>query len=340
MRSLSATLTQIGVGIVVAALSIGFLAPATVAANPVNSSVSAINAPHGDPCISPPAGFNPLAASDTQLLSYGLPVRPSASSSLFDQWAMAVTHAKKRGCYQRATSAAQILPHKGSLNGTNGYDWSGWVAKNQTYYAVSGQWTVPCINTSKSPSNSDVGDWVGVGGVNGSLLQTGTYWDRNLRTWKLFYEEVGSGSHTPNGPSEDSNATVSCGQTVFAEADYGQTYVSQSYYFVEDATTGAYYTNHNYFTPAFGTAEWIEEASRCNQFGDWRLLANFGYVFWIYDEAGLSYSTEQPISYWPRVQWYSSADTNPNTITAAAGPLNSNGNGFTDQFYSNGTTVC
>lgn len=172
------------------------------------------------------------------------------------------------------------MPHTPARTGQlsiNGGAWSGWEDNNQTYYAASGQWTIPCINTSHSPSGSDIGDWVGLGGEGSghNLLQAGTYWDVNSRTWNSFYEEVGTSSYTHG---VDEFAPETCGHNMFAEVDYGQTYVSQSYYFVQDLTTDAYWTNHNYFAPAFNTAEWIDEASSCKQ-GVWHMFASYGDVF-------------------------------------------------------------
>lgn len=128
MQSLSATLRRLGMAALMAILSIGLFAPAAFAAHPQQTDANATNS---SPCVSPPAGFNPLTATVTQLLSYGLPRRPSSSSSFFDQWVMVVTHAKKRGCDEHVVPSTQT-PHKGSLNASNGYNWSGWVAKNDT----------------------------------------------------------------------------------------------------------------------------------------------------------------------------------------------------------------
>lgn len=158
----------------------------------------------------------------------------------------------------------------------------------------------------------------------------------NSRTWKYFYEEVGSGSYT-NGVDEF--ATATCGHKMFGEVDYSQSYASQSYYFVQDQTTGQYWTNHNYFAPAFASAEWIDEASTCKP-GVWHKFANYGDVYWSYAGAGLSYSGEHAISYWPRTQYYASSSTNSGVTTEYAGLLNSSGNGFTDVFSQNGGTYC
>lgn len=292
-------------------------------------------------CVSPSASFNPLLASDAQLLTYGLPTRPNASSAYFTQWVMAVTHAKKRGCENHMIPSAHMLPPKhggtGQLN-FQGYNWSGWQVNDTSYHVASGQWTIPCINTVKSPSNSDVGDWVGLGGQNGAnLLQAGTYWDHTYRTWKAFYEEVGSGAHTAG---VDEFASETCGHSMYADVDYGLTFSGQSYYLVEDLTSGGYWANYNNFVPTAATAEWIEEATVCDANQDWRLLADFGDVYWTNGVAGASYSGEHGISWWSREQLYSSSKPNPNDQTALAGPLYSSGEGFTDVFRNSGASAC
>lgn len=339
MRSLTTTIGRIAMAALMATLGVALFAPAAFASHEQRTGVSMTSA---SPCVSPPAGFNPLTATDTELLYYGLPVRPSTSSSTFDQWTMAVTYAKRRGCDEHAGNATHVSHHEhpttGQLGLVIGGNWSGWEAIKQTYYAASGQWKVPCINTGNSPSNSDNGDWVGLGGEgNGNLLQAGTYWDYSSRSWWSFYEEVGSGAYTTK---PDEFANVSCGDSMFTEIDYGQSYVSQSYYFVEDVTHGAYWSNHNYFAPEFNSAEWIDESSICDSNHDWRMRADFGTIYWSYTAAGLSYSTEHSTSYWPNTQWYSTANLFDNTVTARASGLGSGGNNFTDTWATHGANYC
>lgn len=53
----------------------------------------------GDACLSPPATWDPLHASATQIASYGLPPRPPASDpTQVAQWMGVVSHAKHRVC--------------------------------------------------------------------------------------------------------------------------------------------------------------------------------------------------------------------------------------------------
>lgn len=139
MRSLGATLRHAGLAAVVATLGVGMFAPAALAASQHNTGVRTANT---SDCMSPPAGFDPLTASDAQLQVYGLPLRPDASSSLYTQWVVAVTHATKRGCEDHIFPSIEVVPHKHGRTealSTNGGNWSGWEDNNSTYYAASGQ---------------------------------------------------------------------------------------------------------------------------------------------------------------------------------------------------------
>jgi hypothetical protein len=298
---------------------------------------------NASPCVSPPAGFDPLSASDAQLLYYGLPRRPTTTGPNFDQWVMVVTHAKKRGCEAHVDTAIPAHPHVKNPLGwawQNGYNWSGWEVASNIFYTASGQWTVPCIDTSKSPTGSDISNWVGLGGDNGgNLWQAGTYWPNDKRTWYAFYEYV-----TPTGgikPQLLSNAgTIACGHHMFAEIDYGQTYSGQSYLLVEDLTNGGYWPGHVSFQPDTSTAEWMEDTSYCTS-NNWRQHADFGQVNWTYAKAGQAYSTEQPISFWPTEnRSYSTASPSDGTLTAEPGMYGSDGESFTDYWYANGKNYC
>lgn len=340
MRSLGARLHLVrllGVAAATATVSVGLFTASPVSAQ---QELPGMNALGAGPCISPPVDFNPLTASDAQLLSYGLPRRPDASSRGFAQWVTVVTHAKTRGCEEHAGSVS-ALPHTGrekaKLSDVQGYNWSGVENINETYNVAEGNWTVPCINYGQSPTNSDVGDWVGLGGEGSNLLQAGTYWDYVNRVWYSFYMEVGTGSHTPK---IDEFHTLACGHNMYAQVDYNQTFSGDSYYLVEDLSDGNYWASFNNFAPATNTAEWIDEATTCNGNLDWRMMADFGDVFWTDGLSGTSYSTLQVINYWPRKGFYSSSDKNHSVMTAFAGALNSSGSGFTDVFQANGSSNC
>jgi hypothetical protein len=136
----------------------------------------------------PPEGFDPLRASDRELLVHGYPARPDVqlSPDLHERWnqmmsrpmsliepQFAVTPDRRHGPWQRFAAPAD--------------NWSGSVAypgPNDQVTFVSGQWTVPAVAI---PAPGSVfyacGTWIGIdGGPTGGIgpgpaldvLQAGT----------------------------------------------------------------------------------------------------------------------------------------------------------------------
>ncbi len=340
MRSIHAHLRKAGMAAALAVASMGLFAPASFAAQQQHAYVAIASS---SPCVSPPAGFNPLVASKQQLLYYGLPVRPVASGALYDRWVTQVTHARKRGCSEYVDSSVHFALHKHSsgLLGTstgNGYSWSGFDANSNPFYAATGDWKVPCVDGSQSPSGSSISDWIGLGGYDGNqnLWQVGTLWSYSSRSWTMFYEAVMPGY----GGSPSTGMSVNCDDNMSAQIDYGQTYFGQSYFFIEDLSTGSYWPNHKIFTPDTTTAEWIEEPQQCSSNGNWRMHADFIEANWTSANAGSGYSYMHTIAYYPNERFYSTTSITNNTITAEPDALYSDGQSFTDRFKHNGANSC
>jgi hypothetical protein len=135
----------------------------------------------------PPEGFDPLAASDSQLAVYGFPARPRDPARL----AAFVNHyTRMKGRLRRIEPAFEVHPSlrppqpvgiQGEAGGTVPF-WSGAVVyapSGQSFQSIVGEWVVPNVsavvgsNTIGSTENAYVEvAWVGLG--NSSLLQAGS----------------------------------------------------------------------------------------------------------------------------------------------------------------------
>lgn len=155
----------------------------------------------------PPAGFNPLTASEATLLQFGLPPRPDPSSSAYAGWAKAVSAPQTRVEHPiLEMTDIQAGPCKGfkpSLpteegatpsafqTGTSN-NWSGFVVYDPTNKPFGGNnpglgylygyWVVPIAQQAFSRAGDGHYDfcvqWVGIDGFGSSdVLQAGTETD-------------------------------------------------------------------------------------------------------------------------------------------------------------------
>jgi hypothetical protein len=142
----------------------------------------------------PPAGFNPLSASDAEFEQYGFPPRPDAQSAP-DQYA----HWKKLVSVPRVANptlqqttiyngpAQGVLAgdslHNGAVS-TTSTNWSGYAVtgKNGTFTkngsAIYAEWVVPIAQQAFGVCNGGTdysSQWIGFDGFNsGDVLQAGT----------------------------------------------------------------------------------------------------------------------------------------------------------------------
>lgn len=249
-----------------------------------------------------------------------------------------MTSAKHRECGATAQSQRRTSVHASKTTEAqlgwqtlNGKNWAGWEVGSYVYDDVTGDWTVPCVDSS-SPYTSDTSASVGLGGDSAQpLFQAGTYWDRYTRRWFAFFEEV-------PGPAATELAQVSCGDNISARVDYGQTCANESYFYVGDFSNGNYWSHCENFEPGYETAEWIAEASGCGG-GKWWQMAKFSQYGFTYAQSGASLQY-YPISYWNTEIRYYSTDPSGENMRAEPGYLGADGMSFGMNWHQYGTTTC
>jgi hypothetical protein len=142
----------------------------------------------------PPPNFNPLAASERELLRYGFPTRPDAQQSpeLRKRWETEFSQPRKwvkaefeevpgkrhgpaRGLHPAPAAAAP--GGGGAIANATSDNWSGSVAfapAGRTFNWIQGQWTVPNPHTASS-GKFFASEWVGIDGAGSpDVLQAGT----------------------------------------------------------------------------------------------------------------------------------------------------------------------
>jgi len=156
---------------------------------------------------SPPIGFDPLRASDSDLERYGFPPRPA--------------RAEERSGWTEDMATWQPSPHRGLcvtdrrfgsfVDGPDalvsavppGIDvpWSGYVADESvdTYIAAQGDYNQKAFGaTACSPA--EMGSWVGIGGyTTGSLIQVGTgmFKQSGVAKYWAWYEYIRPANQNP-----------------------------------------------------------------------------------------------------------------------------------------------
>jgi hypothetical protein len=264
----------------------------------------------------PPKGFNPLTATDRELLSYGLPQRPDASDAQATaQWQRAMVAARHRAdptkLVAKPFSSRQMMPTpaaaKTNLDGTvseGSYNWSGianfntltkWNTKTSFDYVVS-FFNVPvaqppfdaCSNGIDGPFYTVT--WNGIDGAfNGDVVQGGSYiaadceGDTEYLGWVEWYPSYDILGIFYVNPGDD-----------FLAVTYGAPGTDTQEVFIEDLTLQVYATVSLPYVTGPGlvgrSAEYIVERPCCIQSGYPVAEANYllefmGYNY-AYDEAG------------------------------------------------------
>ena len=133
---------------------------------------------------SPPSGFNPLVASDAELLRYGIPPPPPKTSPEYSAWKAAVLADTRRPIHDfRYRPTMKATPPRFGVQSANGLggsqqtqtlNWAGNQDINGAYNEVVAEFTVPTCCVHASPSDED--SWVGSGDGFSNLdplMQTG-----------------------------------------------------------------------------------------------------------------------------------------------------------------------
>ncbi len=253
----------------------------------------------------PPAGFDPLAASDRELAVYGLPPRPdpTVDAANFARWAKAMTAPTRRSTVPLTATDLKSTDMKavgspqasaGAATAATSTNWSGvvntvpllkvWNAKKSIYYVIS-DFNVPVAQQAFGGTCDGGWDlevsWNGIDGWStGEVLQGGSLsgascsagvTTTNYFAWVEWYPSYSIMSAFPVNPGDD----------LFVET--WNTSPTNGYVYVEDLTQGVSGTYH--LTPTVtpylvgNSADFIVERPCCLN-GKYYPLSNYVQTFW------------------------------------------------------------
>jgi len=191
----------------------------------------------------PPAEFNPLTASRTELEQYGIPPRPDPSDTVpFARWkklvmspqtrlndvtvkATKIFHGPAKNAKVKAVVENTTLATSDNWSAYAVTDAKGTFTANDSY--VYGEWTIPAVgveNCADAPYLSS--QWIGFDGafVSGDVLQAGTEVDGCPSSYSAWYEWYTTGC-TVNSASQpcysyNLSLAINPGDLVVAEVWY------------------------------------------------------------------------------------------------------------------------
>jgi len=265
----------------------------------------------------PPKGFDPLKASNRELLSYGLPQRPDASDvKNTAKWEKMIVAAKHRAdpskLEVKSFSSREMMPTKAAatseVDGTvsyGSYNWSGianfnalakWNTKT-SFDEVISYFNVPvaqppfgaCGNNITGPFYQVA--WNGIDGAfNGDVVQGGTLsaadcsGDTLYEGWTEWYPSYSILAWFYVNPGDD-----------FVTETLGAPGFSTQYVFIEDITLQTYASVSMAYQSGPGlvgkSAEYIVERPCCASNGYPLALANYIFEFMGYNYAYDAYGT-------------------------------------------------
>jgi hypothetical protein len=207
-----------------------------------NSQIADLRATGESKCISPPANFNPLIASQSDIILYGLPRRPNTSTESA-LWLKSVKGAKRRECnpgtreLRGKRTRQPVYNSYSAICSVNCYaNWSGTLElATLSYRAVRSFYNANCPSPDYDPIPG-YSQWVGLGGFyEKSLWQGG--WDGIAR--RFWYEQVG-GSHDTGGEITFSLSGTdnTCNHQLYTYVDYNFELPGGTYAYYYDETTG------------------------------------------------------------------------------------------------------
>lgn len=280
--------------------------PAFAQAPPPESVCRDCARPHAISPPAPPAGFNPLAATDTQLAFYGFPPRPDPAKSpgAYAVWAKVVTLPVTRIVPQLqvtniANGPARIIsvsrPVANGPTGTASKNWSGYVVQDpnnpfktaNTY--IYSAFVVPIAQQAfgTCSSNWDYSSmWVGIDGWGSNdVLQAGVEADAQCSSnttnpyYAAWYEWY------PDNEVRLSNFPIAAGDVIYVYV-WNTSTTSGNYYIANDTANVASSLS---FSAPNGTVlqgnsvEWIVERPSINS--NLATLTNYVADPWYYSHA-------------------------------------------------------
>jgi hypothetical protein len=290
--------------------------------------------------ITPPPGFNPLLASDEQLVEYGLPPRPTGSAAALAQWTQAMAAWKGAPTPKLAVKLSHPASQTNDTNG-NG-NWTGYVntSSQQTYSGAESTFAAPNVGPSCgfNPVSGETGGpggmsiWTGLGGLfSQQLIQSGITAGESLvggpgpTVWQPFWEMIATinGGNYNLGPdllksvNQSAAVAINPGNTVWSKTTY-DTSSGTATYFVENETSGqssSFSVSNTFYGP---TSDFYDGSSADFVTED---PAN-GYDLVPFSEFSMTANEQlvsgawSPLTYWPFEQW-----TSLPYVTSAGGLL-------------------
>jgi hypothetical protein len=280
--------------------------------------------PNGIPAATPPAGFNPLAATDAQLDYYGFPPRPDpkASPGAYDAWRTMVTAPVKRVIPHQqmttiangpavilSTSRGSLSPNATAATGATTPNWSGYAildsadpfkASNSTIYGV---FMVPVVQqgAGKCTGTDYSAAWVGFDGLNSSdVLQAGVEADASCASSTATQKYYGWYEWYPNNEVRVSAPVITPGDLIYVYV--WNTGPSTGHYYLQNMTKRV--SSSLQFSAPSGTQlkgnsmEWIVE--RTQVAGKYATLSNYTAMPW-YDARAVIPSGTTKLNYGPAV---------------------------------------
>jgi hypothetical protein len=244
----------------------------------------------------PAPGFDPLTATDAELVANGLPLRPVDAADMTAWRTMVTGPARPRGraCVLRkgpATTGGSVSlggaatrPTAPGAGVSQSVNWAGYVVTGHAYEDAYGYWTIPDVGIDPPSFAAASSQWIGIGQGRGSslpLVQTGTEADINVGgrgpTYYMWWEVV------PNSAYQhilDLGVTVGNGDRMYAHVHLSR---NDAYLTLDDltdraGTTFRFNSGRTTINPD-GTAEWIDERTENAVFGIFPPLARSTVTF-------------------------------------------------------------
>jgi Peptidase A4 family len=301
------------------------------------SAIVSTNVPGIRTFNAPPAGFNPLTASDEELAAYGFPPRPDSENDAehYAKWARAMAAAKTRwngelkvtGSWSKAARPAQAPAGAPAISAgpSTGffYNWSGFINTNtlqkysttNSFYFVVSDFNVPVAQQAFRSDGFETGNvcdggwdlevnWNGIDGfTDGSaLLRGGTLSGAYCSGRSTSTDYFAWIEWWPSFPIIG-EFNVNPGDDFFVET--WDTSATQGYFFLDDETTQTYAVygiSPNKGQPGLigNSAEYIVERPCCRGSNDFP-LANYVQDFWATSYAYNFYEVQHGIAtpYYP-----------------------------------------
>ena len=226
--------------------------------------------------IVPPKGFDPLSAGNSELQEMNLPTRPASGSAL-TSWLKSMASYKGVStpalCQSAPVTRIQTAPTGATAAHTSGTSWAGYIDTSKTYDQVVSHWTQNYSHTCGCAGPTDEVTWVGLGGVNGGLIQAGTRLYSNTTPY-AWWEYVGPNNN--GGVSIQQMGNVAAGDDIAALVSWSPDH-NTAYFELTD--NGTYLINFGVVLGSYyydgSTAEFINERPQYCPYGCYKTLSNF-----------------------------------------------------------------